>query len=135
MSRFHKCLRLLSGGTIAVAAVMHLLTAVLADSVHVLHYSQTKGSDDRFRFIGNKMVPASSGMTIGPKTTLHYAPNHNFDKNGKYVPGAFGFNLADVNASPAQLNSLPDGVKGLVWVGMCNGPDSKFRKTITAVAH
>jgi len=28
--------------------------------------------------------------------------------------------------SPAQLESLPDGVKGLVWIGQCGGADAKF---------
>ena len=33
--------------------------------------------------------------------------------NGEYAPGALGFNLADVS-SLANLNRLPDDVKGLV---------------------
>jgi len=60
-----------------------------------------------------------------PSPTLHYAPNGNFSKDGHYLPGQAGFNLADVN-SPAQLESLPDGVKGLVWIGQCGGADAKF---------
>jgi hypothetical protein len=63
-----------------------------------------------------------------PGTTLHFASNGNFDSNGSYLPGAAGFNLADVN-SVTQLNSLPDGVRGLVWVGQCNGVDSTFLNT------
>jgi hypothetical protein len=63
------------------------------------------------------------------KTTLHFASNGNFDSNGNYLPGTVGFNLADVS-NLAQLNSLPDGVKGLVWVGQCNGVDTIFLNTL-----
>jgi hypothetical protein len=61
--------------------------------------------------------------------TLHYAPNGNFDSNGNYLPGADGFNLADVS-DVGTLNSLSSGVVGLVWVGLCNGVDSTFTATI-----
>src|SRR5438094_169126 len=61
----------------------------------------------------------------GPVTALHYAPNHNFDSSGSYVPANAGFNLADVS-NVSQLDSLPSGVKGLVWLGLCNGADSSF---------
>jgi hypothetical protein len=62
-------------------------------------------------------VPAHAGI----KRTLHYASNGNFSPNGSYLPGAVGFNLADVS-NLAQLKSLPDGVKGLVWV-RCQVPE------------
>ena len=61
----------------------------------------------------------------GPVTGLHYAPNNNFDSSGNYSPGTAGFNLADVS-SVSDLDSLPSGVKGLVWLGLCNGADSSF---------
>jgi autotransporter-associated beta strand protein len=64
-----------------------------------------------------------------PQTAVHYAPNGNFASNGSYLPGADGFNLADVS-SLDLLNSLPAGVKGLVWLGMCNGADSTFVQTV-----
>jgi hypothetical protein len=64
-----------------------------------------------------------------PLTTLHYAPNSNV-ANGRYAPGGDGFNLADVS-SVDQLNSLPSGVKGLVWLGMSNGADSTFQQTVS----
>jgi hypothetical protein len=63
------------------------------------------------------------------RSALHFASNGNFDPAGNYLPHAAGFNLADVN-SPAQLDALPEGVKGLVWVGQCNGADAKFVETI-----
>ncbi len=60
---------------------------------------------------------------------LHYAPNGNLDNAGHYLPGKAGFNLADVS-SVSQLDSLGAGVKGLVWVGQCNGADENFRKAV-----
>ena len=68
-----------------------------------------------------------------PQTGLHFAPNGNFDATGRYVPASAGFNLADVS-SPAQLGSLPPGVKGLVWVGQCHGADAAFAATIEPYA-
>ncbi len=64
-----------------------------------------------------------------PRSALHYTSNRNFNSNGKYLPGAIGFNLADVS-NANQLNSLPDGVKGLVWVGQCKGVDTTFLNTV-----
>ena len=65
----------------------------------------------------------SSGGS-GPVTRLHYAPNNNL-VNGGYVPGTAGFNLADVS-KVSELNSLPKGIMGLVWLGLCNGADATF---------
>ena len=64
------------------------------------------------------------------RAALHFASNGNFDPAGNYVPSVAGFNLADVS-SPAQLDSLPDGVKGLVWIGQCNGADAKFMDAVS----
>ena len=64
-----------------------------------------------------------------PKTELHHAPNRNFNATGNYLPGKIGFNVADVSAA-RQLNSLPHGVKALVWVGQCRGVDATFLKTV-----
>lgn len=50
--------------------------------------------------------------------------------NGEYVAGALGFNLADVS-SLGNLNRLPEGTKGLVYVGSsaggCSGDTPQFR--------
>lgn len=70
------------------------------------------------------LLGASSGAPY-PKTGMHYAPNGNFASNGAYSPGADGFDLADVS-NVDTLNSLPTGVKGLVWLGLCNGANSSF---------
>jgi len=56
---------------------------------------------------------------------LHYTSNGNFAANGSFVPGAAGFNVADLG-DVATLNALPAGVLGLVWLGMCNGADTAF---------
>lgn len=64
-----------------------------------------------------------------PRTWLHYAPNHNFDSEGKYLPENIGFNLADVK-TVQELNSLPPNVKGLAWVGQCDGITSDFLHTV-----
>lgn len=65
-----------------------------------------------------------------PTTALHYTPNGNF-VNGVYAPGADGFNLADVS-SVWELNALPSGVKGLVYLGLTNGADANFQATVSA---
>lgn len=62
-------------------------------------------------------------------TNLHYAPNHNFDTESHYLPGKIGFNLADIG-SVQQLEMLPTGVEGLVWIGQCEGVDSNFLKAV-----
>jgi hypothetical protein len=64
-----------------------------------------------------------------PKTDLHHAPNHNFDAINNFLPGKVGFNLADVD-NVGQLASLPEGAKGLVWVGQCKGVDAAFVKAV-----
>jgi hypothetical protein len=61
---------------------------------------------------------------------LHYAPNGNVSSTGTYLPGAVGFNLADVS-DVDTLNSLPAGVWGLIWLGLCNGADANFIATVT----
>ena len=67
-----------------------------------------------------------------PVTSLHYAPNSNIvESNGveTYAPGADGFNLADVS-SLAELNALPAGVEGLVYLGMTDGVTAAFEAAV-----
>ena len=67
-----------------------------------------------------------------PVTSLHYAPNNNLvDTNGveTYAPGVDGFNLADVS-SLAELNALPAGVKGLVYLNMTDGVTAAFEAAV-----
>jgi SAM-dependent methyltransferase len=91
------------------------------------------------RFTRASMLTASVLLILGvmltapahgePKTDLHHAPNRNFDVRGNFLPGKVGFNVADVSTA-RQLNSLPNGVKALVWVGQCRGVDATFLKTV-----
>ncbi len=62
--------------------------------------------------------------------TLHYASGDNFDSQGNFTPAQAGFNLADVG-SVGQLNSLPDGVKGLVWLDKTDGVTQDFIDAVT----
>lgn len=75
------------------------------------------------------VAPQSHGASVGPQTAHHYAANGNFDSSGNYLPGKVGFNVADVSSASA-LQSLPNGVTGLVWVGQCNGADTNFRSVV-----
>lgn len=82
-------------------------------------------------FAGLAFVLCSAlGAPMGGDTPhLHFAANGNFRSDGAYLPGKAGFNLADVS-SVGVLDSLPAGVKGLVWVGKCNGADASFIKAV-----
>jgi hypothetical protein len=78
--------------------------------------------------------PAAS-VPPWPVTGLHYTPNSNFGPSGRYLPGADGFNLADVNPdAKGQLDGLPAGVRGLVWLGDCGGATAGFRAAVDAFA-
>ncbi|MFB9270034.1 calcium-binding protein [Bradyrhizobium erythrophlei] len=58
-------------------------------------------------------------------TTLHFAAGGGLNAQGTYAPAAAGFNLADVS-SVDELNALPAGVQGLVWLNNANGVDQSF---------
>lgn len=70
--------------------------------------------------------------TSWPVTSLHYTSNDNFSQSGHYVPGADGFNLADVGSSKTEMDRLPPGVRGLVWLGRCDGATAAFRSAVGA---
>jgi hypothetical protein len=79
------------------------------------------------------LLPASSAASTPPdmpQSAWHYTANGNFDAEGTYLPGADGFNLADITSN-SQALSLPAGVEGLVWVGLCGGVDSSFKAAVT----
>jgi hypothetical protein len=63
-----------------------------------------------------------------PHTILHYTSNGNFS-GSTYTPGVDRFNLADVN-SVGMANSLPSGVKGLVYIGQCGGVTQSFTNAV-----
>ncbi len=80
---------------------------------------------------GPSLDAASASVTpAAGRRVLHYAAQANFDRAGRYTPAEVGFNLADVG-TPAQLKGLPDGVKALVWVGLCEGVTPAFTARVT----
>lgn len=58
-------------------------------------------------------------------TTLHYTAGNNFNAQGAYAPAAAGFNLADVS-SVDEVNALPTGVKGMVYLDQGDGVTQSF---------
>jgi hypothetical protein len=66
------------------------------------------------------------------RTPRHFAVNGNFDSTGRFLPQVYGFDIADVSGAEA-LDGLTDGVRGLVWVGSCDGADARFRALIEKV--
>lgn len=77
----------------------------------------------------SRPAPAASAPTV----TLHYAANGNLGTNGEFPPGDVGFNMADVG-SKQQLDALPAGVSGLVYLGLCEGADANFRARVDPYA-
>jgi serralysin len=70
----------------------------------------------------------STSVLAQTPQTLHFTSGGNIVDN-VYVPGAVGFNLADIS-SLGGLNRLPDKVLGLVYVSSsigCGGDTSSFR--------
>ena len=63
-----------------------------------------------------------------PSTNLHYTSNGNFS-GSTYTPAWDRFNLADVS-SVGMVNSLPSGVKGLVYIGQCSGVTPSFTNAV-----
>ena len=62
--------------------------------------------------------------------TLHYAAGGGIDSQGNFAPAQAGFNLADVTYVD-QLNALPNGVQGLVWLDQYNGVTQDFIHAVT----
>lgn len=62
--------------------------------------------------------------------TMHYVAGGGIESNGTYSAGSAGFNLADVQ-SLEQLNALPEGTKGLVWLDTAEGVTSDFINNIS----
>jgi hypothetical protein len=71
--------------------------------------------------------------TARSRTHWHFTANSNFDASGNFLPGADGFNIADVS-SVDEVNRLPAGDKGMVWVGMCGGATSSFASYVQPFA-
>jgi len=62
--------------------------------------------------------------------TLHYAAGGGIDSQGNFAPAQAGFNLADVS-SVDELNQLPNGVQGLVWLDQYSGVTQDFIDQVT----
>jgi hypothetical protein len=75
--------------------------------------------------------PGAARAAQWPTTSLHYAGNGNLGSAGSYLPGADGFNLADVS-TVAQTDALPAGVRALVWIGSCDGATARFAAAVDA---
>jgi hypothetical protein len=73
-------------------------------------------------------TPPVAASASGPRTSEHFTGNGNLS-GSTYVPGADGFNLADVSSN-AETAALPAGVKGLEWIGSCTGATPAFQQTI-----
>lgn len=69
--------------------------------------------------------PVDAGEDEAVTTSHHFAANGNFDDVGRFGPAVAGFDVADV-ASSNQLESLPARVKGLMWIGLCDGVNAQF---------
>lgn len=78
------------------------------------------------------MAGGASASAQPTSRVSHYAPNGNFGSDGTFAPAGWGFDIADVS-SRAQLDDLPAGVRGLVWIGTCAGADETFRAKVAAV--
>jgi hypothetical protein len=77
--------------------------------------------------------PAVPAAAPWPVTSMHYASNGNFSPSGQYLPAADGFNIADISTSAkTDLDRLPSGVRGLVWLGDCGGVTAAFQSTVSA---
>ncbi len=74
--------------------------------------------------------PPPPPAATGPHTPEHYTANVNFS-GSTYLPGADGFNLADVSSNSATA-ALPAGVKGLEYIGSCDGATASFQSTIAS---
>jgi hypothetical protein len=58
-------------------------------------------------------------------TKFHYAALDNFDANGKFSLGRYGFNLSDAK-NLSDVNNMPLGDKALVYIDACGGADTDF---------
>jgi hypothetical protein len=74
------------------------------------------------------LLLAALAAACQPHTNLHYTSNGNFS-GSTYTPAADRFNLADVS-SVGMVNTLPSGVKGLVYIGQCSGVTPAFTNAV-----
>jgi hypothetical protein len=121
----------------AVAAVSLALGSGGPGSAHGPHPSQGAITTTTLQKSTATTTTATTTTTTtlppaaaGPHTSEHYAANGNFS-GSTYLPGAVGFNLADVSSNVVAA-ALPAGVKALVWIGTCNGATASFQSSIAS---
>jgi hypothetical protein len=130
---------------IAVAIVAGAVTVIGASTAALLHFGAGHIAPPSASGAAPPPTTAAPGSTststqpavststpsaaISVVTRWHYTANGNFGPSGRYLPGPLGFNLADVS-SLTQLDGLPAGVLGLVWLGYCGGVDSTFHAKV-----
>ena len=100
----------------------------------VVSFEAENGKLSGVTIISDSSASGGSAVRFGAgkaaTQSLHYTSNSNFDASGNYIPGSVGFNLADVS-SAGSINSLPSGVKALVYLGLCNGADASFQSAVS----
>ncbi len=67
----------------------------------------------------------SAGRAVAANEPLHYTVNH---RDAFPAAAAIGFNLADVS-SVAALDDLPEGAKGVLWMGNGYNQTCSWQKT------
>jgi hypothetical protein len=117
-------------GSAIASVVLRLGAASSGAPIASAPRSQPGNAAPRSTATSTLPAPSAPDSVSGSLTRWHYTANGNFSSSGKYLPGALGFNLADVS-SVAELDSLPAGVSGLVWVGYCGGANSTFRAMVS----
>ena len=86
------------------------------------------GRTSSARLTGRGGYPKKKGNNIG-NTSLRIGEQY-LDSQGNFAPAKAGFNLADVS-SVEELNALPPGVKGLVWLDQGDGVTQSFIDAVT----
>ena len=126
--------------TIVVVAAVSVVSLSLgsrgAGSAHGPHHSQRTTTATTPQTTTTTTTTTTSTTTPpppragGPQTSEHYTANGNFS-GSTYLPGAVGFNLADVPSNDVAA-ALPAGVKALVWIGTCDGATASFQSIIAS---
>lgn len=80
----------------------------------------------RSDFWGAGGIQPNRGIDLA---TLHYTAGNNISAQGTYAPAAAGFNLADVS-SVSELNALPTGVQGMIYLDQGSGVTQSFMDAV-----
>jgi hypothetical protein len=120
----------IAAGSVTAAVVLHLGSSGAASVAGSVTQPTTDAPGSTPPSTTSVSSPSPPNSVIGSLTHWHYTANGNFGSSGRYLPGAVGFNLADVS-SVSELDSLPAGVLGLVWLGYCGGPNRRFQAMVS----